>query len=100
MWKARSALIALVASLVAVAPALAEPEPTDAVIVRQVRIKLADDPLVKGGALEVTCLDGVVTLKGAVSSQKAIARAERDAESVRGVREVVNTLAVLAVQHP
>lgn len=36
----------------------------------QVRMKLATDPDVKGGALDVTVKDGVVVIKGRVDSDK------------------------------
>lgn len=59
-----------------------------------VRLRLASDAQVKGGALEVEVKDGVVTLSGKVKTEKQKARAERLARKVRGVTKVVNRLTV------
>ena len=67
---------------------------TDDAIVDQVRIKLAGDDIVKGGALTVDCRFGVVTLTGAVDTAKQKARAERLTRKVNGVKQVVNNLTV------
>jgi osmotically-inducible protein OsmY len=56
--------------------------------------KLANDPDVKGGALQVTVKDGVVTLNGTVSQDKWRAKAEKLTRKVRGVKQVVNNLKV------
>ena len=69
-------------------------EPTDNRLVDQVRMKLAVDPDVKGGALDVSVKDGVVTIKGRVDTDKAKARAGRLARKVRGVKDVDNELVV------
>jgi osmotically-inducible protein OsmY len=61
---------------------------TDEVITDQVRLRLAADPVVKGGALEVDCKDGVVMLRGRVASEQARERAARLAKRVRGVKAV------------
>ena len=66
----------------------------DDAIVDQVRIKLADDPIVKGGALSVECQNGVVTLTGAVETEKQKARAEKVTKKVKGVKQVVNQLTI------
>jgi hyperosmotically inducible protein len=66
----------------------------DDTIVDHVRIKLADDPIVKGGALSVECKRGVVTLTGAVETEKAKDRAERLAKKVKGVKQVVNNITI------
>jgi osmotically-inducible protein OsmY len=61
----------------------------------QVRIKLTDDPDVKGGVgLDVTVKDGVVTLKGRVDTEKAKNRATKLAKKVKGVKQVENELVV------
>jgi osmotically-inducible protein OsmY len=60
----------------------------------QVRLKLASHPDVKGGAIEVEVADGVVTLKGAVRTQKGKSKAESLAGKVKGVKKVVNELRV------
>lgn len=60
----------------------------------QVRMRLATDADVKGGALDVTVKDGVVTIKGRVDSDKGKARASKLAKKVKGVKEVENELLV------
>lgn len=59
-----------------------------------VRRKLADDQVVKGGALEVEVKDGVVTLKGKVEYEQQKNKAEKLARKVSGVKQVVNQLVV------
>ena len=56
--------------------------------------KLATDPVVKGGALEVEVRDGVVTLRGKVREEKQKKKAQRLAEKVKGVAKVINELVV------
>jgi len=59
-----------------------------------VRRKLADDQVVKGGALEVEVKDGVVTLKGKVEYEQQKQKAEKLARKVSGVKQVNNELVV------
>ena len=56
--------------------------------------KLANDPDVKGGALEVDVQNGVVTLKGTVSKEKLKQKAEALTKKVKGVKSVNNQLVV------
>ena len=67
---------------------------TDDSIRDQVMMRLAGDQEVKGGAIDVQVADGVVTLKGAVDSDKASKKAERLSKHVKGVKSVVNQLTV------
>lgn len=60
----------------------------------QVRMKLATDADVKGGALDVTVKDGVVTIKGRVDTEKGKSRATKLAKKVKGVKDVDNELIV------
>jgi osmotically-inducible protein OsmY len=60
----------------------------------QVIRKLANDPDVKGGGFTVDVKDGVVTIKGVVEKEKFKEKAERLAKKVKGVKGVVNQLAV------
>jgi osmotically-inducible protein OsmY len=71
--------------------------PSDAYITDMVRQKLAADQVVKGGAIDVTVKDGVVTLAGKVAETKQKARAERLAHGVKGVKSVQNEV---KVEHP
>ena len=70
------------------------PPVTDDTITDQVRIKLASDPIVKGGALQVEVKQGVVTLSGAVELDKQKEKAEKIARKVKGVKQVVNNLEI------
>ena len=67
---------------------------SDDVIVDQVRIKLAGDQEVKGGAIKVDCKQGVVTLGGPVDTEGARSKAAKLAKKVKGVKDVVNNLTV------
>ncbi len=67
---------------------------TDDRITDEVRTKLAGDRDVKGGAIDVTVKNGIVTLRGKVSEPKAKQKAEKIARKVKGVTQVVNELVV------
>ena len=88
--------ILLMACLALAALCLAKDPPVvnDDTITDQVRIKLADDPVVKGGALTVAVKNGVVTLSGAVELDKQKEKAERVAKKVKGVKSVVNNIEI------
>jgi hyperosmotically inducible protein len=74
---------------------LADKQPiSDDVIVDQVRIKLAGDQEVKGGAIKVDSKQGVVTLAGAVDTESARGKAAKLAKKIKGVKDVVNNLTV------
>jgi osmotically-inducible protein OsmY len=90
----RLLLIAALASTAFLSPAFADDKAGDDRIFDQVRMKLAGDPDVKGGDLEVIVKDGAVTLKGKVSSDKARHRAEALSKKVKGVKSVDNELTV------
>ena len=60
----------------------------------QVRMRLATDADVKGGALDVTVKNGEVTLRGRVDSDKGKKKAEKLAKKVKGVKVVDNLLVV------
>jgi hyperosmotically inducible protein len=65
---------------------------SDDMIYDNVRIKLASDTIVKGGALNVDVKQGVVTLGGMVENTRQKDRAAKLAKSVKGVKEVINHL--------
>lgn len=67
---------------------------TDDTIFDKVRLKLASDPDVRGGAFEVAVKDGVVTIKGRVDKESYKQRAEKLTKKVKGVKGVVNQLLV------
>lgn len=68
----------------------AEKPITDDAVYNQVRIKLADDPVVKGGGLQVDVKQGVVTLSGTVELEVQKEKAAKVAKKVKGVKEVIN----------
>lgn len=65
-----------------------------------VRRKLADDILVKGGALEVDVKAGVVTLRGKVEYPKQKEKAGKITRKVSGVKQVDNQLVVVGKGNP
>ncbi|MGD0000345.1 MAG: BON domain-containing protein [Bryobacteraceae bacterium] len=87
------AIVLLFAVLLAFGPAWAS-QASDDKIYDQVRLKLVSDPDVKGGALDVQVKDGVVTLRGAVTSDRGKQKAERLTKKVKGVHSVVNELTI------
>jgi hyperosmotically inducible periplasmic protein len=67
---------------------------SDDAIYDQVRIKLASDIDVKGGALKVEVKDGKVTLSGIVESQMQKDKAGKIARKVKGVKQVDNQIEI------
>src|ERR1039457_1213254 len=84
---------ALVVLLLLAGVCLAADKPiTDDALYNQVRIKLADDPVVKGGGLQVDVKQGVVTLTGTVELEVQKDKATKVAKKVKGVKQVVNNI--------
>jgi hyperosmotically inducible protein len=81
-------------ALLSVCLAKDPPPITDDSITDQVMIKLASDPIVKGGALKVDVKQGVVTLSGSVEQNQQKEKAEKIAKKVKGVKQVVNNLEI------
>ena len=82
------AILCLLASVV-----LAADKPTsDDYLYDQVRIRLASDAEVKGGALKVDVKQGVVTLGGTVETQHQKDKATHLAKKVKGVKQVINNI--------
>jgi osmotically-inducible protein OsmY len=73
-------------------PAAASTE--DDRIIDQVRMRLAGDVDVKGGALDVSAKDGEVVIKGRVDTEKGKSKATKLAKKVKGVKSVDNELSV------
>jgi osmotically-inducible protein OsmY len=84
----------LLLSLVLVSGFLFGAPPTDDYISDAVRQKLAADQVVKGGAIDVSVKDGVVTLKGKVTEPRQKAKAGKLAKKVKGVKQVVDELTI------
>ena len=57
--------------------------------------KLADDQVVKGGALKVDVHDGVVTISGKVEAEAQKTKAEKIVHKISGVKQVKNDLVVV-----
>ena len=72
----------------------AEKPLTDDTVYNQVRIKLADDPVVKGGGIQVDVKQGVVTLSGTVELPVQREKATKVAKKVKGVKEVINHIEI------
>ena len=66
----------------------------DNVLYDNVRRKLANDQLVKGGNLDVDVKSGVVTIKGSVEFDNQKARAEKIVKKMSGVKSVINQITV------
>ena len=70
---------------------------SDDFLIDTIRQKLAADPVVKGGAIDVAVKDGAVTLKGTVEEDKQKNKAEKIAKKVSGVKSVANEI---KIAHP
>src|SRR6478672_11052742 len=89
-------LICAILSLALFGMALAaDKHTTDDSIYDNVRRKLASDPVVKGGGLQVDVKQGAVTLRGTVEEQKQKDRATKLARKISGVKSVANELTVV-----
>lgn len=66
----------------------------DAAITTAVKAKFVEDKTVDAGAINVQTLNGTVSLAGFAKSQAERDQATAVARSVKGVREVRNTLAI------
>jgi osmotically-inducible protein OsmY len=84
--------------LLLVAPLLlAQGTPSDDKIYDEVRRRLANDSDVKGGGIDVTVVNGAVTLKGRIPSEKAKTKATAIVKKVKGVVSVDNQLKLFGV---
>jgi osmotically-inducible protein OsmY len=86
--------VLLLLALASVSLAAAKQPITDDSIYDSVRLKLANDQVVKGGALQVEVKEGVVTLSGSLSLEKQKERATKLTEKVKGVKKVVNNISL------
>jgi osmotically-inducible protein OsmY len=88
-------LFIVVATLFALMiPATAQKKNSDEQIYDQVRMRLANDPDIKGGNLDVEVKNGVVTVKGRVDKERAQQKIEKVTKKVKGVSSVVNQVKV------
>ena len=84
----------LVMAFLVASVSLAKDTVSDDMIYNNVRIKLAGDQVVKGGALMVDVKDGVVILSGSVEQENQKNRATKLARGIKGVKQVVNNITV------
>lgn len=84
----------LLLAVACAAVAAKDPQVSDDALTDMVRRKLANDPVVKGGALQVDVKNGTVLLRGQVELEKQKERAAKVAKKVKGVRGVDNQIAV------
>ena len=91
--KLKRALLPLVLFLTLIGAAFAAAKPvSDDFISDTIKQKLAADPVVKGGAIDVDVKDGSVTLRGKVEEMKQKNKAEKIAKKVEGVKSVANEI--------
>lgn len=90
-------LAGLLTALLLLSVCLAADKPvTDDAINDNVRIKLAGDAEVKGGALQVDVKQGVVTISGTVETERQKNKATKLAKKVKGVKQVINSIQLKA----
>ena len=85
-------LVALLMALLLIGVCLGADKSSDDHISDLVRLRLASDPDVKGGALNADVKDGVVTLTGVVETDRQKDKAAKLAKKVKGVKSVVNNI--------
>ena|SRR6476660_1243764 len=91
----RTISLLLMMFLIATAFMVAAPKDvSDDAIYDQVRLKLAGDRDVGGGAITVKVDKGVVELTGTVKTENVRLKAEKLTKKVKGVQKVVNSLKV------
>ena len=88
-------IMIVLAMLAALMPtAAAQKKISDATVYDQVKMRLANDPDIKGGTLIVEVKDGVVTIQGRVGKEKSRQKIDNVAKKVKGVTSVVNQVKV------
>ena len=70
----------------------------DATVTAQVKAKMAEDTAVAATRIQVETLKGVVQLSGFATSENERTRAAQIAASVKGVKQVQNSIVVRAPQ--
>ena len=90
--KIKRAALSLVLPLTLLLAGFAAKPVTDDYLYDEIRSRLAADPVVKGGAIEVEIHDGAVVLKGKVEDERQKDKAEKIAKKVNGVKSVKNEI--------
>lgn len=88
------AAFVLLAAILVSAGAAAAAAPTDGDVTEKVEQEILFDPAAPANDIDVATTSGIVTLRGTVDNLLAKERATRIAETVRGVRSVVNLIEV------
>lgn len=81
-------------AVIAAGALLAACSQSDVGISTNIKAKMAADPTVQAGQIEVTTADGVVTLEGNIDSEEAKQRALQLARETKGVVKVTDMIAV------
>lgn len=87
-------LVTLAALFVLWMPAMAQKKIDDAQVYDMVKMRLANDPDIKGGNLTVDVKSGAVTVSGRVDKEKSRQKIEKVVKKVKGVVSVVNQVKV------
>jgi osmotically-inducible protein OsmY len=90
--------IALLIAFSLLAPAClaySEKQLSDDAIYDLVKRRLANDPDVKGGALQIEVKQRVVTLRGKLETGKQKQKADKLARKVSGVKQVINEIVLI-----
>lgn len=87
----------LVLLLTTLLPVAAKGPITDDHLYDRIRIQIANDREIGGNPIEVKVTEGVVELSGKVRSDRQKTRAEKVTKKVKGVKSVVNKIAVSPV---
>jgi osmotically-inducible protein OsmY len=87
-------LLLLTAASVLALPGYSQKKMDDAQLYDMVKMRLANDPDIKGGNLTVDVKAGVVTVAGKVDKEKARQKVDKVAKKVKGVTSVVNQVKV------
>jgi len=80
--------------LVTLLPVAAKDGTTDDHLYDRIRIQIANDREIGGNPIEVKVTNGNVELTGKVRTDKQKVRAEKVAKKVKGVKSVVNNIAI------
>ena len=85
-------ILSLLLVLALAVPMVTGQSKSDDRITDAIRLKLANDADVKGGAIDVTVQNGAVILRGQVRTEKAREKATAIAKKIKGVITVDNQL--------
>ena len=75
-------------------PLSAQEEKQDDVVYDRVIRNLVNDPRLNANALEVAVVEGIVTIRGLVETEKLRVRADKVVRKTKGVKKVVSQVRV------